>query len=1709
MHARKLLIIAVLATAGCRPEASVPSASSAPIPAEQYVPRANELYVRRDVPPVFADDTATLTVAFPISNDGTTPLTFTGVRKSCGCSDAELTKTTLNPGEEATLNVAVRTPGRFGEQRITCYVDEAGGKTWVCDLHTTIHQRFRFDPLATHFGHTRPPRAVADQQATHRPISGRLSGQLAGVKGLRKLTPLPFPQGGNRLENEDGMNGNDSGQKLSIGGVRSSAAVYGLTLAAVAAAGLLRWLFDPSLGDHLPFVTFFVAVAVASWAGGLRPALLATWLGFVVALYFFIPPRHSFTLPSGPHLFGLAMYFMVSFAFAGFGEALHAARRRAMRERVKVLAEQERFRLAADAVNGIIYEFDIQTGHVERQRGLYEILGYRADEVPPTAAWWLEQIHPDDREAIQKRFAELTGNSIVSEYRVRHKDGRWLHVEDRAVLLRGNDGHPVKMFGCTVDVTDRRAAVAKEQKASVQVVALMESLTEGFCVLDREYRFSYVNAAAEKSNGMGRDELLGRTQWEAFPQCVGTVLEREFRRAMVERVTTEFENHYAPWDRWFALKAYPAPDGGICVLYRDITDRKRVEQALTERTALLNGVLEGTTDVIFVKDLNGRMLLANAAFAAAARSTPEQLVGKTDEELFPPHVAAAIRQHEEAVLAGGSPVQIEETIPGAGEARVFLTLKTPLRDGSGRVVGVLGISRDVTERKRAEEERRLLASIVENSSDFIGISDAEGNPVYGNRAAMKLVGIEGIEQLRRSKIVDYFVPEQRQFVAEVVLPAVIKDGRWCGELTFRHFVTGATIPVLYDLFRVDDPATGRPINFATITRDLTERKRIEAERESEQKTLATVVERCPFGIYIVDDEFRMMHVNTPSENVAFVNVRPLIGRLFDEVVRIVWPEPVAADVINIFRHTFATGESYSSREFVTRRADTGQTEGYEWEAHRITLPSGRHGVVCYYFDATRLRQAEEKLRESESRFTVALKNSRILVYTTDADLRYTWMHNPHPAFNSVDVVGRRDDELLPPEQAAPLTAVKLDVLNSGVGRRAEFAVEVNGERAVYDLTVEPLRDGTGGVVGVTVAAMEITDRKREEAALKVSEVHYRRLFESAKDGILILDADAATITDANPFMAELLGYSQDEFVGKELWQIGLFKDAEASKAAMRELQEEGYIRYEDLPLATKAGRPINVEFVSNVYGENGETVIQCNVRDITIRRKTEQALAKALIYADDIVATLREPFVVLDRDLRVKTANRSFYDSFHVSKGETENQFVYDLGNGQWDIPALRTLLDQVLSRNKSVHDFEVEHTFPALGRKTMLLNARPFPPDSKHPELILLAVEDVSAVRERADELAEVNRRKDEFLATLAHELRNPLAPLRNGLQIMKLAGGNPDAVEKSRGMMERQVGQMTHLIDDLMDLSRINGGKIVLQKARLKMSDVVQDAVDTSRSLIEERGHALVVDVPPEPLYVDADRTRLAQVFGNLLNNAAKYTETGGRIRVAVERQGSDVVVAVEDNGVGIPAHMLTRVFDMFAQVDRSLEKSQGGLGIGLNIVKRLAELHDGSIVAESGGHGAGSRFVVRLPVVLTVTTDGPDDDNNVPMAKPARRRILVVDDNVDGAGSLAMMLDFMGNETQTAFNGLEAVAVAESFRPDVILMDIGMPKLNGYEACRRIRERPWGRDIVIVAQTGWGQDEDRKKSSDAGFDHHLVKPVETGALMKLLAGLKTVTA
>jgi signal transduction histidine kinase len=374
--------------------------------------------------------------------------------------------------------------------------------------------------------------------------------------------------------------------------------------------------------------------------------------------------------------------------------------------------------------------------------------------------------------------------------------------------------------------------------------------------------------------------------------------------------------------------------------------------------------------------------------------------------------------------------------------------------------------------------------------------------------------------------------------------------------------------------------------------------------------------------------------------------------------------------------------------------------------------------------------------------------------------------------------------------------------------------------------------------------------------------------------------------------------------------------------------------------------------------------------------------------------------------------------------------------------------------------------------------------------------------------EVREADRRKDEFLAMLAHELRNPLAPICNALHIMKQNGADAAVRGRVREMMERQVQHMTRMVDDLLDVSRITRGKIELRKEVIDLASVVERTVETTRPLIEDRRQTLTVDLPPEPVHLEADPTRLEQVLANLLNNAAKYTDHGGHIGLSARQEDGELVLRVRDTGVGILAEMLPHIFEPFVQSDRVLHHSQGGLGIGLTLVRRLVEMHGGSVTAHSEGPGKGSEFVVRLPALShkqPIPGARAAGEGGEAVGTAPKRRILVVDDNVDAAESLALLLRLAGHDVRVAHDGAAALAAVEPDPPDLVFLDIGMPVMNGYDVARRLRERIGMENLVLVAVTGWGQEEDRRRSQEAGFDHHLIKPVEPEALHKLLAGMR----
>jgi PAS domain S-box-containing protein len=421
---------------------------------------------------------------------------------------------------------------------------------------------------------------------------------------------------------------------------------------------------------------------------------------------------------------------------------------------------------------------------------------------------------------------------------------------------------------------------------------------------------------------------------------------------------------------------------------------------------------------------------------------------------------------------------------------------------------------------------------------------------------------------------------------------------------------------------------------------------------------------------------------------------------------------------------------------------------------------------------------------------------------------------------------------------------------------------------------------------------------------------------------------------------------------------------------------------------------------------------------------------------------------------------------------------------------------------------YEIVIERPDGQRLTGLAHANPIHDEAGELVGAVNVVVDISDRKRAEDSLKQADRSKNEFLATLAHELRNPLAPIRAAVRILQMKTETSAESRSVLGVIERQTQQMTRLIDDLLNIARITSNKLELRKRRINLADVINTAVETSRPLIDRSRHTLTVTMPPEPISLDGDMVRLAQVISNLLNNAAKYTEPGGQILLSAEKQAGDkAVVKVSDNGIGIAAEALPRIFDMFSQEGQVVAAAPAGLGIGLTLVKRLVELHGGSITAYSAGPGEGSEFVVRLPADASTAANHDltnADVRNLPMLIPTTNRILVVDDNSDCADSLGLLLQLLGNEVRVAHAARAAIEVANEFGPRVVLLDIGLPTMNGYEVARKMKEQPWARNSVLIAVTGWGEAIDRQRSKEAGFDHHLVKPVDPDALATLLSSL-----
>ena len=643
----------------------------------------------------------------------------------------------------------------------------------------------------------------------------------------------------------------------------------------------------------------------------------------------------------------------------------------------------------------------------------------------------------------------------------------------------------------------------------------------------------------------------------------------------------------------------------------------------------------------------------------------------------------------------------------------------------------------------------------------------------------------------------------------------------------------------------------------------------------------------------------------------------------------------------------------------------------------------------------------------------------------------------------------------------------------------------------------PILDENGDVVEWFGAASDISQRKAAEHALARSEAFARSVVESSADCVkgLTLDGRLLWMNENGQRQMEV-----SDFAALRGCEWGRFWDAGAiraeAEAALATARAGGIGRFYGFS-PTVAGTPRWWDVaVTAIPGPDGRAEQLLSVsRDVTQQRASAEA---SRLSTQRMELALKCSAVVLfqqDLDLRytwICNPTLGFKDSEVVGKRDI------DLMERAADAEVTQALKQDVIrtgvGRRHEVlvhHQDDVHHyhlLVEALWDATGIITG------------VTCAAIDITDLKQAKQALSEQDLRKDEFLATLSHELRNPLAPIRSGVAVLRMSH-HPERAEKTLGMIDRQLGHMVRLIDDLLDVSRITSGKVVLRPERIELQTAIHTAVEAVRPLLDAAAQVLRLDLPSEPIWLQADATRICQVMINLLANAAKYSPHGSLIGLAVHRASSDVVVTVADQGDGIPPNMLTHIFEMFTQVNRTPDRAQGGLGIGLALVKRLVEMHGGTVSVDSAGLGAGSTFTVRLP---TLNDAGGLDSKEAPPQKAipdTRLRVLVVDDNADAAESLAELLSLYGHETRVADSGLSALALVREFRPALVLLDIGMPGMNGYETARRIRADDPSGSVTLVALTGWGAESDRIKAKEAGFDHHFTKPVELDLVESVL--------
>ena len=1108
------------------------------------------------------------------------------------------------------------------------------------------------------------------------------------------------------------------------------------------------------------------------------------------------------------------------------------------------------------------------------------------------------------------------------------------------------------------------------------------------------------------------------------------------------------------------------------------------------------------------------------------QSVEEQTAGSDAwlQMVHPSDRAAAASAWSEALQSNSKYDSIFRIQDRQGGWRDVLARGVPIRNSCGTVREWIGTLEDVTaqrqaavERERflaiAEAERRRLEDVFQHAPSFMAV--LRGPDHVFERVNEQYIRIAGGRPLEGRTVREAFPELCGQGYFEL-LDDVYQSGKphtsLNSRLTLHHEMQSTELEIQFvyqPMFDPDGTVSGVIVQGIDLTgQRLAEAglARLTAEAELQRRMYEIVLSNTVDFVYLFDLDGRFTYANKSLLELWGKTLSEAVGCNFHDLD---YPADVATRLQTQILTVIRTGTPL--RDETIYKSPSGKSAYYEY----IFVPvMGENGKIEAVAGSTRdisdRKRAEESLRASEQRYRALVTATSDVVYSMSAD----WLEmqpldgrgflvstdKPITKWLSQNVPEFEQERVWSTIQQAILARDTFELEHQVI--RADGTLGWTFSRAV------PILDATGTIVEWFGTASDVTRRKQAEFELRDIRSRMEAALSAGAIGTWSWDIQADKFY-GDISLCRMFSVGPEVASGGTLATISesihpddqarvrqlidqVIQDGSQYEANYRVKQPDGSWRW-----VTARGQ---VE--RNATGQ--ATRFPGVVIDVTDWKRTEENLSRVTEESERrkrlyeaILSSTPDLAYVFDLEHRFTYANEALLRMWGRTWDEAIGKTCLELDYEPWHAAMHAREIEQVKQSRLPIRGVVPFHgTF---GRRMYEYIFVPVIGTNGEVEAVAGTTRDVTERNDSEEALREADRKKDDFLALLAHELRNPLAPIRNGLQVMRLADGNLEVIAKARDMMDRQMSHMVRLIDDLLDVSRITRNRMELRRDRVFLADIVSHAVEASAPAVHEAEHELSVIVAEEPVLLEADLTRLAQVLSNLLTNSAKYTPRGGKIWLTAHQSDNEAIIEVRDTGIGIPSKALPTICDMFSQVDRSTERSKGGLGIGLALVKGFVEMHGGSVTAESED-GKGSTFTIRLPKVVENSPETQIVESDVTPQHVARR-VLVVDDNHDGAQSMAMMLRIMGDDVAVAHDGVEAVAAAERFLPDVILMDIGLPRMNGLDATRKIRDAPWGKCMKIFALTGWGQESDREHSRLAGCDGHLVKPVNLEDLVKLL--------